>query len=146
MDARNATYANRRRIKGNRGNELMRKRGELLERSFAQCYETGGIRRLHLRGRENIAKRVLIHAAGCNLGLLMRVNYGLRKPRSLSAAAGALRLLIIEWLRSLLAACARSVRSNRLFHATPGGNRYPAPREREAKFHHGLLALFKVSW
>ena len=98
LDARDATYANRRRIKGKRGKTLMRKRGELLERSFAHNYETGAMRRLYLRKRENIAKRVLIHTAGFNLGLLMRVKYGLLKPRRLSDAAGrALRGLLLAW-------------------------------------------------
>src|SRR5690606_25828356 len=34
-----AVYANRRRIRGRRGRRLMRKRGELIERSFAHCYD-----------------------------------------------------------------------------------------------------------
>ena len=98
LDARDATYANRRRIKGDRGKGLMRRRGELLERSFAHNYETGAMRRLHLRHRENIAKRVLIHTAGFNLGLLMRVRYGLIKPRRLSDAADrALVGLMLAW-------------------------------------------------
>ena len=98
LDARDATYANRRRIKGDRGKGLMRQRGELLERSFAHNYETGAMRRLHLRKRENIAKRVLIHTAGFNLGLLMRVKYGLLKPRRLNDALdGALTGLLLAW-------------------------------------------------
>jgi transposase len=98
LDARDATYANRRRIKGERGKTLMRKRGELLERSFAHNYETGAMRRLHLRHRDNIAKRVLIHTAGFNLGLLMRVKYGLLKPRRLSDAIDcALMGLLLAW-------------------------------------------------
>ena len=87
--ARDATYANRRRTRGERGRRLMRRRGEVLERSFAHCYETGNMRRLHLRGRANIAKRALVHAAGFNLGLLMRVKYGMPKPRNGSGAARA---------------------------------------------------------
>lgn len=55
-NAKEAVYANRRRIKGERGKRLLRRRGEKLERTFAHCYETGAMRRLHLRGRENIAK------------------------------------------------------------------------------------------
>jgi transposase len=98
LDARDATYANRRRIQGERGKGLMRKRGEFLERSFAHTYETGAMRRLHLRGRQNIAKRVLIHSAGCNLGLLMRVKYALLKPRRLSDAAdGVFLALMLAW-------------------------------------------------
>ena len=88
-EARDAVHGNRRRIRGERGKRLLRRRGEFLERSFAHCYKTGGLRRLHLRGRDNIAKRVLVHAAGFNLGLLMRVGYGLKKPRGLARAASA---------------------------------------------------------
>lgn len=80
---RDAVYANRRRIKGRRGRSLMRRRGELIERSFAHTLETGGMRRTHLRRRDNIAKRVLIHVAGFNLGLLMRKLIGVGKPRCL---------------------------------------------------------------
>ncbi len=101
-EAREAVYANRRRIKGERGKRLLRSRGEKLERSFAHCYETGAMRRLHLRGRDNIAKRVLIHAAAFNVGLMMRVKYGLRKPRSLSAAACAPFFALVEWLGSIV--------------------------------------------
>ena len=50
----------------------MRRRGELIERSFAHLYDNRGMRRTHLRGHTNILKRLLIHAGGFNLGLLMR--------------------------------------------------------------------------
>jgi transposase len=100
LDAKGAVYANRRRIRGGRGKRLLKGRGEKLERSFAHCYETGNLRRLHLRGRDNIAKRVLIHAAGFNIGLLMRLKYGLSKPRSLGGkAAAAARALILGMVR-----------------------------------------------
>jgi transposase len=115
LEARDAVYANRRRIKGDRGKRLLRKRGELLERTFAHCYETGAMRRLYLRGKDNIAKRALIHAAGFNLGLLMRVSYGLPKPRSLTGASQAACSSILglwTWLRSLGALWKRSVRSS----------------------------------
>ena len=98
LDARDAVYANRQRIKGERGKRLLRSRGEKLERTFAHCYETGAMRHLYLRGRENIAKRVLIHVAGFNLGLMMRVKYGLRKPRSMGRSACALFLAIVRCL------------------------------------------------
>jgi transposase len=106
-DAREAVYANRRRIKGERGKRLLRSRGEKLERTFAHCYETGGMRRLHLRGRDNVAKRVLIHAAAFNVGLLMRLKYGLRKPRSLAKAAAAACAPLFDladWLASIFEA------------------------------------------
>jgi transposase len=104
---RDAVYANRRRIKGERGKQLLRRRGEFIERSFAHCYETGAMRRLHLRRRENIAKRVLIHGAGFNLGLLMRVSYGMKKPRGLGRGVFALLSVVWTWLRSLGSALRR---------------------------------------
>ena len=61
----------------------MRRRGELIERSFAHVYDTGGMRRTHLRGHANILKRLLIHAGGFNLGLIMRQLIGLGTPRGL---------------------------------------------------------------
>jgi transposase len=78
-----AVYANRRRIKGKRGKALQRQRGELVERPFAHCYETGGMRRTHLRRHGNIAKRLLIHVGGFNLSLVMRKLIGVGKPRRL---------------------------------------------------------------
>ena len=98
LDTRDAVYANRRRIKGERGKRLLRSRGEKLERTFAHCYETGAMRHLYLRGRENIAKRVLIHAAGFNIGLMMRVKYGMPKPRSMGRWACALFLALVRCL------------------------------------------------
>jgi transposase len=82
-EAKAAVYRNRRRTRGNRGKRLMRQRGELLERSFAHLYKTGGMRRLHLRHRDNIAKRLLIHAGGFNLSLVMRKLIGKGTPRGL---------------------------------------------------------------
>src|SRR5947207_2586156 len=61
-EAQAPVYGNRRRIRGRRGRRLMRQRGERIERSFAHLYDTGGMRRTHLRGHENILKRLLIHA------------------------------------------------------------------------------------
>jgi transposase len=97
-EARDAVHANRRRIRGERGKRLLRRRGEFLERSFAHCYETGAMRRLHLRGRENIAKRVLIHAGGFNMGVLMRVFYQMTKPRAVCGRAGRAFCALLEWL------------------------------------------------
>jgi len=81
--ARDAVYRNRRRIRGARGLRLLRLRGERLERPFAHLYETGGIRRVHLRGHANILKRLLIHAGGFNLGRLMRQLIGVGTARGL---------------------------------------------------------------
>jgi transposase len=81
------TYENRRRVRGGRGKQLQKARGELTERSFAHVYDTGGMRRLHLRGRENILKRVVVHAGAFNLGLLMRHLTGVGKPKRMSNVA-----------------------------------------------------------
>jgi transposase len=88
--AQQAVYANRRRIKGARGRRLMRRRGELIERSFAHCYETGAMRRTHLRGHTNILKRLLIHVAAFDLSLILRKLIGHGTPRELANSAQSL--------------------------------------------------------
>ena len=87
--ARDAVYANRRRIRGARGKRLLRQRGELVERPNAHLYETGRMRRVHLRGHPNILKRLLVQVCGVNLGLLMRHLTGVGTPRSLQGRAAA---------------------------------------------------------
>jgi len=59
-------------VTGDYGKQLLRRRGELMERSFAHCYETGGMRRCTLRGQDNILKRLLVHVGAFNLGLVLR--------------------------------------------------------------------------
>jgi transposase len=85
-----AVYGNRRRIRGNRGKRLQRQRGERIERNFAHQFDTGGLDRLYVRGRDNVHKKFLIQAAACNLALLMRSLYGSGKPRA--AHEGAMEL------------------------------------------------------
>jgi transposase len=101
IDAQEAVYANRRRIRGERGKRLQRMRGELIERPFAHLYETGGMRRTHLRGHTNILKRLLIHAAGFNLGLVMRTSIGVGTPRGLQGALQALLCSLTRLTTSL---------------------------------------------
>lgn len=96
-DQKQAVYANRRRVRGQRGKRLMRKRGELIERSFAHNYETGGMRRTHLRHHNNIAKRQLINVGGFNLSLVMRQLIGIGKPRRLQGLFAS----IFDWMMSL---------------------------------------------
>jgi len=91
---REAVYANRRRLQRPKGKQLLRKRGELIERTFAHCYDTGGMRRTHLRKHDNIRKRLLIHVAGMNLGLLLRSQYGIGTPRGLQGLSQILDLLV----------------------------------------------------
>ena len=85
--AQKALYANRRRVRGRRGRRLQRRRGEMVERTFAHMYETGGMRRVWVRGHENVRKRVLLQAAACNIGLLLRHQTGVGTPRSLQGRA-----------------------------------------------------------
>jgi transposase len=105
--ARDAVYANRRRIRGPRGIRLLRRRGERLERTFAHAYDTGGMRRTYLRGHDNILKRVLVHASGFNLGLVMRRLIGVGTPRGLQGRLGALIALLIHLRWTISAAVSR---------------------------------------
>lgn len=102
-EERDAVYGNRRRKNGERGKGLMRRRGEIIERTFAHAFETGGMRRTHLRHHENIAKRLLIHVAGYNLGLLMRKRFGVGKPRCLQGRLAALWPALIAHLGAVVA-------------------------------------------
>src|SRR6266853_113666 len=89
-DEQKQVYANRRRVQGARSKQLQRKRSELTERSMAHLYETGGMRRVHLKGRDNILKRLLVHAGGFNLALVMRKLVGIGKPRRLQGACACI--------------------------------------------------------
>ena len=106
-EAQAVVYGNRRRVAGARGRRLMRRRGQYVERSFAHVYDTGGMRRTHLRGHANILKRLLVHAGAFNLGLLMRTAFGRGTPRGLQGrpfAAGALAIpfgMLVEGLWAL---------------------------------------------
>jgi transposase len=99
---RDAVYANRRRVRAERGKRLLRKRGELLERPFAHCYETGGMRRTHLRTHARILKRLLVHVAGFNLALVMRSVFGIGKPRRRQDGLPAGLLGVLNSIRDLL--------------------------------------------
>src|SRR5947199_46268 len=68
--------------------------GMAVERSFAHCYETGAMRRCHLRGQENILKRQLIHVGAFNLSLILRKLLGAGTPRELRNRFGRLVLLV----------------------------------------------------
>src|ERR1700752_5303895 len=98
-----AVYANRRRVKGAYGRRLLRKRGELIERNFAHCYDTGRMRRTHLRGHENILKRLLIHVGTFNLSLIFRNLLGSGTPRELENRRSSLIFVLLFWLRSISA-------------------------------------------
>ena len=112
-DERDAVYANRRRIRRGRGKALLRKRGELLERPFAHCYDTGGMRRTHLRGHGNILKRLLVHVAGFNLGLVMRRMFGIGKPRCVQDGLCGVLAAVLASRRAFWRAFVRLARSAR---------------------------------
>jgi transposase len=90
-----AVYQNRQRVRGSYGKSLLRRRGELVERSFAHCYETGALRRCHLRRRENILKRQLVHVGAFNLSLILRKLLGAGTPRELKNRAVNLVLRVL---------------------------------------------------
>jgi hypothetical protein len=92
--ARAAVYANRTRLGSGVGKKAMRRRAEIVERSFAHNLDRGGMRRIWLRGRENVHKRYLVHVAGHNLGILMRLLIGAGTPREAAARVLALLLFI----------------------------------------------------
>jgi transposase len=99
------TYENRRRVRGERNKRLQKLRSELTERSFAHLYETGGMRRVHLRGSNNILKRLLVHGAAFNLSLILRKTLGVGKPRRLQGLRLQLLALFSPvgmWLRTRL--------------------------------------------
>ncbi len=95
-----AVYENRRRVRSEYGKSLLRRRGELVERSFAHCYETGGLRRCHLRGRDNILKRQLVHVGAFNLSLILRQLLGAGTPRELRNRFGRLLVRVLLLLSS----------------------------------------------
>lgn len=99
--AQAAVYANRRRLNTHTAKSLMKKRGEMIERSFAHLYNTGGMRRLHLRGKNNIAKRALIHAAAFNLSLILRQIFGVGTARQAAGLVTGLCVLFFRLLSAL---------------------------------------------
>ncbi len=104
-----AVYANRRRVRGERGKRLLRQRGEKLERWNEHLYDRGGMRRVHLRGRTNILKRLVVHAGAANLGLLMRKIFGVGTPKGMQGRVraaffrltGIPQVLRTYWLQKL---------------------------------------------
>ena len=98
-----AVYGNRRRVRGAHGKRLMRRRGDYIERSFAHLYETGAMRRTHLRGRDNIRKRILIHASAFNLSLVLRGLFQAGTPRGFQGRKSLVISDICAWIDRLMA-------------------------------------------
>ena len=135
-----AVYQNRRRVRGEYGKSLLRRRGELVERSFAHCYETGGMRRTHLRGHENILKRQLIHVGAFNLSLILRTLLGAGTPREWKNRQAALVLLVLllfsrrKWLQRN---CTAASQARCCF------KRHCRSQTKSSCFHHGLLGRMR---
>ena len=87
-------YNNRARLRSGVAKEAFKRRTELVERSFALLLDRGGMRRAWLRGREILRKRYLVHVAGYNLGLIMRLLVGAGTPREFVARA-SVHLLVL---------------------------------------------------
>jgi transposase len=129
QDEQRAVYANRQRVSGNYGKSLLRKRGEFIERSFAHCYDTGAMRRTHLRGHQNILKRQLIHVGAFNLSLIFRSLIGAGTPRELKNRLAVL-VFVLEWL------------SNRLQSSKCDSNPLPSPPRLPNLPHHAMHLPF----
>lgn len=102
-------YANRDRATSDKGRALMRLRGERIERTFAHACESGGHRRVRLRGRENVAKRYSIHIAALNLGVALRHLFGVGTPKAMGDARKGLAWLTFV-VRTLMVALATRIR------------------------------------
>ena len=105
-------------IGGHRGKQLLRRRGELVERTFAHADETGALRRLYVRGKQNVQKRLLLQAAACNLALLLRKMMGAGTPRALHDVVAHLFFVL---LRLILAINTIPVTSRSCRLACPAG-------------------------
>jgi transposase len=140
--AQRPVYGNRRRVGGPRGKRLMRRRGEYVERTFAHVYDTGGLRRIHLRGHANILKRLIVHAGAFNLGLLMRHAFGRGTPRGLQGRrrpSFGLWLTVYSLLAALRMTLTRDIGVPRsLAHVGISSCSLAATCSRN-DFHHGLL-------
>ena len=90
-------------MRGERGKRLLRQRGEKLERPFAHQFETGAMRRLRVRGLDEVKKKLLLQAAACNLALLLRTKHGAGTPLGLAEAVKRLCEEILELLGALQA-------------------------------------------
>jgi len=91
--ARRAVYNNRTRLGSGIAREGMKLRAEIVERSFAHVLDRGGMRRAHLRGRDNLQKRYLLHTAGFNLSLVMRQIIGSGTPKQAASDGNPLFML-----------------------------------------------------
>jgi hypothetical protein len=119
-----AVYQNRQRVRGEYGKKLLRRRGEFVERTFAHCYETGGMRRCTLHGRKNILKRLLIHVGAFNISLVLRKMLGAGKPRELKNRMAELISGVLECLINLYRAESETKSNPRAVHTYPDPSQF----------------------
>jgi len=142
-----AVYANRRRIQGERGKRLQRQRGERIERNFAHQFDTGGMDRLYVRAQRS-HKKLLIQAAACNLALLMRSSYGAGKPRAahdLAVQAIFAILAIIKAVEDLFTPWSANPGSQSRISHRSGNCCISCPPPGNPGFRPGLLRAFRGS-
>lgn len=125
-----AVYKNRQRIKSERGIMRRKQRGEIVERSFAHCYDTGAMRRTHLQHHENILKRLLIHVSAFNLSLLLRQLTRCGTPRRLWDALKAQTKPLRTTANAAIRAIQRNLPASTRIKATPTRRRLPRYRNR----------------
>jgi transposase len=102
----------RRSVGSESGQQLLKKRGMHLERSFAHLLDAGGTRRTTLRGLENLNKRFKLAAAIYNLSQLMRALWGVGTPKQWAAGVKTLGWILDRlfaaggsWLAHGIARC-----------------------------------------
>jgi transposase len=98
-----AVRSAKRAVKGQRGKELLARRGMHIERCFAHLLDSGGMRRTTLRGQENLNKRFKLAAAIYNLSQLMRKLFGVGTPKQQEALGRALFRFLLLLRRSIRA-------------------------------------------
>ncbi|HSN83980.1 MAG TPA: transposase [Polyangiales bacterium] len=101
-EAKQAVYANRRRVRRNKGRKLQKQRSEKTERTFVHVCDQGGGRRSWLRGLREIAKYHFVRCAARNLGVILRSILGFGKPKVANESMRASCLALLALLRVLL--------------------------------------------
>jgi transposase len=105
-EAAKAVRAAKRSVRSKSGKQLLKQRGQHLERSFAHVLDAGGARRTTLRGLENLNKRFKVSAAIYNLSQMMRAIWGVGTPKQWAAGVKPFVLilfrLLVTWLSTLV--------------------------------------------
>jgi transposase len=122
---RQAVLANRRRTKRAKSKRLQRLRSERVERSFAHVCDSGGARRTWIRGLENVSKHYLIRAAAHNLGRILRMIFGIGKPKALQGLLALAALMHL--LKNLLGLAVRHLAQRHRPITKPNTTRQPLP-------------------